>query len=48
MDAVERAAESRAGWRCVLEQTTSTLMRSGPKPIAEDIEDEEALSTPER
>ncbi len=40
MDHVERAAESRAGWRRVLEQTTSTLMRSGPKPAPEPVEEE--------
>jgi hypothetical protein len=40
MDAVERADESRAGWRRVLEQTTSTLMRSGPKSAPEPVEDE--------
>ncbi len=44
MDQVERADESRAGWRRVLEQTTSTLMRTGPKNRPEEsIDEEEAL-----
>ena len=33
MDQVERAREKRTAWRRVLEQTTSALMRSGPKPV---------------
>jgi predicted acylesterase/phospholipase RssA len=32
MDQVERARQTPAAWRRVLEQTTSALMRSGPKP----------------
>jgi hypothetical protein len=41
MDHVERAAESRAGWRRVLEQTTSSLMRgSGSKQAPEAVDDE--------
>jgi hypothetical protein len=31
MDQVERARQAPAAWRRVLEQTTSVLMRSGPR-----------------
>ena len=33
MDQVERARRTPAAWRRVLEQTTSVLMRGGPKPV---------------
>jgi hypothetical protein len=46
MDQVERAREKRTAWRRVLEQTTSALMRSGPKPVEalpEEDEPDEAV-----
>ena len=47
MDQVERAREKRTAWRRVLEQTTSALMRTGPKPVEAlpvDESDEDAAS----
>lgn len=44
MNQVERADETRTAWRRVLEQTTSVLMRGGPKSAeASKEEPEEAL-----
>jgi alkylated DNA nucleotide flippase Atl1 len=43
MDQVERARQTPAAWRRVLEQTTAALMRSGPKPPREAPADDEAL-----
>ncbi len=46
MEQVERARRTPAAWRRVLEQTTSALMRGGPKPVEsppEDADSDEAL-----
>ena len=40
MDQVERARQTPAAWRRVLEQTTSALMRSGPKAAQPQKTDE--------
>ena len=42
MEQVQRAEENRAGWRRVLEQTTSALMRTGSRGSAAQDEDSES------
>ena len=36
LDQVEREREKASAWRRVLEQTTSALLRGGPKPVPDD------------